>query len=714
MNIVSSRRRMLLLLSLPFISFTFTVAQDLDTFSISGLIVDQNGAVVPGATIQLTSLRTRAARTVNSDGEGRYRFVQIEPGTYKLSVSVSGFAPQEMERIAGISGQSLALDVTMLPAAVTANTIVIGSHNVPLIDTKRTVIGATLTTRETENLPLATRSPFDLVFTLPGVTEEPLSTRDLAEDRNASHNSTPEEAGTFSLNGAPAYSNNLTIDGLDNNDDRAARERFQPSIEALEEVQVITNQFSAEYGRASGGRVNLRTRSGSNEFHGRAFYLFRDESLDANTFRNNALGLSRLPLQQHDAGFTFSGPIARTQAVFFISFERNTVLDSTLIDTLVPTLQHPSFSLPAPTTSTSRRLELTNGSARATEVAPFVDRVSTPSQNTSLLARGDYKFTDMHNASFVFQSGRFINLRQLGGENRLAEGLQGKRRNSDAFSVADNYVISANAVNQLRFQVSRLAPGLAAAGNGPVVLITLNDPLPNEDLARRSGTLVAGSSTSGGSERREDRFQSQNIFTYVRADHTLKFGVDVHRVVSEYIDLADTTGTFNFASAGDFLASLPARFRQTFQTTSTQRNTYAGFFWQHEWQLLPQLLMSYGLRYERESILPDRNNFGPRLSFAYDPLNSGRLVLRFGGGIFYNRALLRTIDDFTLGRQQLFFDTNSLRDPATGKLMSADQRRAFIASNLRFPETLKADSQLVSEFGLHNSQFTRRLDSTLR
>src|SRR6185436_8595370 len=124
--------------------------------------------------------------------------------------------------------------------------------------------------------------------------------------------------------------------GLDNNDDRAARERFQPSLEAVAEVQVITNQFSAEYGRASGGRVNLRTRSGSREFHGGAVYYFRDEALNANSFRNNSLGLSRLPLQEHVVGFTLGGPLrlARAswtkQSVFFASYEVSKVLDSAL------------------------------------------------------------------------------------------------------------------------------------------------------------------------------------------------------------------------------------------------------------------------------------------------------------------------------------------------------------------------------------------------
>ena len=224
--------------------------------------------------------------------------------------------------------------------------VVVTAADVPVVDTKRTVTGATLTSRETESLPIATRSVLDLIFTLPGVTEEPLSTRDLAEDRNTNHANTPEEAGTFSLAGAPAYSNNLTIDGLDNNDDRAARERFQPSLEAVAEVQVITNQFSAEYGRASGGRVNLRTRSGSQQFHGRGFYFFRDEALNANTFRNNSLGVPRLPLagtrRWIHAWWTTAFV---TRRVFFVSYELNKVLDSALIDTLVPLQQNAMFSL---------------------------------------------------------------------------------------------------------------------------------------------------------------------------------------------------------------------------------------------------------------------------------------------------------------------------------------------------------------------------------
>ena len=685
-------------------SFQHANAQDLDTVVIFGRVVDQNSAVIPGAEVCATLIKHNQTRTVMSDREGRYRLVQLEPGTYQLRVSFAGFGAQHMTGITTVSGQSLELNVMLIPSSIAVEPVVVTTADVPIVDTKRTVTGATLTTREVESLPIASRSVLDLIFTLPGVTEEPLSTRDLAEDRNVIHANTPEEAGTFSLAGAPAYSNNLTIDGLDNNDDRAARERFQPSLEAVAEVQVITNQFSAEYGRASGGRVNLRTRSGSKQFHGRGFYHFRDEALNANSFRNNSLGVPRLPLQDHVGGFTLGGPIAG-ETVFFVSYEQQRTLDSALIDTVVPVRQNRGFSLPAPTDFSRSRLEDAEAPALAAEVAPFVSSVSTPLKNTSITARVDQQFGPMHNASIVYQQGRLINLRQFGGGNRLADALQGRRRNSDALSFSDTLVLSERAVNQLRFQYSRLAPAFeASGGDSPVVLISV----------KGTGTLVAGSSTAGGSDRREERIQVQDLLSLVDGSHSLKLGVDAHRVRSTFIDLTDLSGTFNFASAGDFLAGIPNRFRQNFQSSSTQKNFYAGVFLQHDWQIVPQLLLSYGLRYELETILRDRNNVGPRFSLAYSPLDSGKLALRFGGGIFYNRALLRTIDDFTLGQQQLFFDTNQLRDPLTGKLLTSEQRRAFIAANLQFPQVLTIDSPTVKKFAVSNTNFSRRLDPALR
>ncbi|HYT48873.1 MAG TPA: carboxypeptidase regulatory-like domain-containing protein [Pyrinomonadaceae bacterium] len=701
-----------------------SLAQDLDNITISGKVTDQNGAVIPGATVTATLVATKVERTVVADGDGNYKLIQLQPGVYNIKASFTGFAEEEKTNLTTIAAQNVQLDFILKPAGVTAEAVVVSAAEPTQVDTSRTVVGGTVTTREIEALPVASHSPLDLIFTLGGVNEEPLSTRDLADDPNA--RTTTEEAGNFSLSGGTAYSNNITIDGLDNNDDRSAHERFTPSIEAIEEVQIIRNQFAAEYGRASGGRINLRTRAGSNKLRGRAFYFFRDESLDANTWKNNTLGVKRLPLQEHDPGFTLSGPVnipkiynGRNRTFFFTAYEYDTFLDSTLIDALVPVDQNPTFPLPAPTNVWQKRDE--NPSAPALRavngIAPFVQPVNTPQRNHIFTARVDHKFTDLHNGSFLFQLGRLNNLRQFGGGDRLAEALVGRTRNTDAISYSDSYVISAKAVAQTRFQFSRLTPAVEAAGGAtrPVVLISIAD-----SAALNSGTLIAGTSTTGATDRREKRIQFQEIFAYEKASHSLKFGGDIQRIKSTFIDLSDATGTWNFDSAGDFLANIPSRYRQNFLTTSTQHNTYVGIFAQDEWRLKPNFMLSYGLRFEDETTVSDLNNFGPRVAFAYDPFKSGKTVIRAGAGIFYNRALLRTIDDFTTGAQQLFFDTDTLTDPLTGKVMSDAQRRAFIAANLKFPQTLTTDSPLVKQFAVGNTGTSsgggllRRLDPTLR
>lgn len=706
-----------------------TSAQDLDNVTITGRVSDQNGAVIPGTTIEAVLVRTGALRTTVTDDDGRYRIIQLEPGVYTLRASATGFATLEKKELSFIAGKNARLDFTLLPQGITTEPVVVTAADAPEVDTTRTVVGGTVTTHEVESLPSATRSPLDLIFTLPGVSEEALSTRDLAEDRNTSNANTPEEAGTFSLSGGPAYSNNITIDGLDNNDDRAARERFQPSVEAVEEVQIITNQFSAEYGRASGGRINIRTRGGSNKYHGRAFYFFRDDWFNANTFNNNRIGVSRLPFTEHDPGFTFSGPLTlpkffgplsyngRKRTFFFTAYEYDTILDSALINTFVPAQHNSVFPLPAPTSPGNSRREAIppNSLSSQTDIAPFIQGLSTPQRSHIFTTRVDHKFNDLHNGSFVLQLGRLTNLRRFGGGDRLAEALQATTRGTDAISYSDNFVLSAKAVNQARVQFSRLTPAVEARSSGsPVVLIDYDYPaLFKGDTSAQTGTLIAGSSTSNSTDRRESRIQFQDIFAYVSGAHSLKFGGDVQRIKSTFIDLSDASGTFNFDSAGDFLAGVPKRFRQNFQTSSTQRNTYLGFFAHDELRLKSNLMVSFGLRWEAETILPDHNNFGPRFAAAYDPFKSGKTVIRLGAGIFYNRALLRTIDDFTLGAQQKFFDTNALFDP-TGQSSTADFQRKFIKDFIHFPNVLTADSALVQQFGVLNTGFSRRLDPTLR
>src|SRR5258706_16345528 len=161
-------------------------------------------------------------------------------------------------------------------------------------------------------------------------------------------------------------------------------------------------------------------------------------------------------------------------------------------------------------------------------------------------------------------------------------------------------------------------------------------------------------------------------------------GGDAQSIGFSFVDLSDASGTWDFDSAGDFLANSPSRFRQNFLTTSTQHNTYAGVFAQDEWRIKPNLMLSYGIRYENETIVHDKNNFGPRVAFSYDPFKSGKTVIRGGAGVFFNPVLLPPLDDFTLGAPELFFATDALGASGTPKLLWETQRPAFIPPKPHF------------------------------
>src|SRR5580765_4917864 len=227
---------------LLFVFALITAAQDLDDVTITGKITDSNGLAVVGASVSATSVETGESRTVITDGEGQYKIVKLKPGTYKIKAAQKGFGTLETPAIITISAQNLQKDFKLVPAGVTAEqTITVTEDDAPIVDTTRTIVGGTITEKEIQEIPNNTRNALDLVLTLGGTSEEQLSTNDLAEDRGQNPAHPPLEQGNFSISGGTAYSNNITVDGFDNNDDRSSRDRFQPSLEAIAEVQVIAN-----------------------------------------------------------------------------------------------------------------------------------------------------------------------------------------------------------------------------------------------------------------------------------------------------------------------------------------------------------------------------------------------------------------------------------------------------------------------------------------
>ncbi len=720
---------------------TSTLSQDLDDVIISGKITDSNGAIVVGATVTATFEATGVSRTVITGADGRFRIIELQPGVYSLKAVADGFAASTKTDLETYGGRSVQLNFELSPAGVTAEqTVSISGDDAPLVDTTRTVVGSTISQQEIEEIPNSSRDALDLVLTLGGVTEEPLSTRDLSVDKGGRDESaprdSPEEVGVFALSGGAAYSNNITIDGFDNNDDRIASFRFQPSVESIREVQVITNQFSAEYGRASGGRVNILTKLGGRKFSGRGYYYFRDDALNANSWSNNRRGVERPKFQQNIPGVTLGGPIPfgyfKNRTYFYGGYEYDHIADSTVTDTWVPIIQNPLFPLPTPT-SGDIITDWPDDPDLATELGRFVQPSNTPRRRHKLTGRIDHNFSDGNYFTFSYQFGKTIDKRQFNGGNRLAEALVGKLRSTHAVNFTHNYVISSSAVNQFKLQYSTLKPQLVADGQfvDPVVLISFREPDRNFNT-----TLVAGSSTLGSSDRKENRWQFQDTYNQVIGRNTLRLGFDVQRVDSTYIDLSDASGTFNFASplatttvsqclidpndpdrgrirsgAASYARGCVQRYRHNFFTDSEIVNNYLGIFVQDEWRIRSNVSLNLGLRWERESVVKDNNNFGPRFAVAWSPFKDDKGVIRFGAGIFYNRVLLRTIDDYQRGQNEIIFDTNRVSS-------SNNQRDVYLqALSDGFPGVVTPDSPLIQQYiadGLNNNSFFRSLDQTLK
>ncbi|MCI0660228.1 MAG: carboxypeptidase regulatory-like domain-containing protein, partial [Acidobacteria bacterium] len=381
--------------SVLFVYFTLSISlfhpiirlpDDLDHAAFEGIVIDVYKNPIEGVSLTARHAITGAERSGISGEDGHYRLSMLTPGVYHLRVEARGFQTLRYEGIDAPAGTTVRRNIQLTPAVLEEQITIDASTDAPFVDTLRTALGGTLTRRQIDKLPVETRDPHDLIYTLTGSATPALSERELAEgDRENGFRRTPEEAGIFSLNGGTPFSNNLTIEALDNNDDRAARERISPAIHTVEEVQVITNQFSAEYGRASGGRVNLRLRSGTDRYRGMAFYNFRDESLNSNSFFRNADSARnrRLPFQNHNFGASVGGPIRRDRLFFFGAYEHDYIYDRTEIAALVPIATNPAFPLPAPNganlgnSSLDRtgKTVLVNGGA---EVGLYDQEVTTP------------------------------------------------------------------------------------------------------------------------------------------------------------------------------------------------------------------------------------------------------------------------------------------------------------------------------------------------
>src|SRR6476620_3089653 len=284
-----------------------------DNASVVGTVRDQSGAVVPDAKVTLTNTATGVSLTRTTTGDGTYEFVTVKGGIYLVSAEKPGFSIALMDNVEVQVAARMRVDLSLAVGQLTEKVVVTGSS--PLIETDSSQRSQVITGDQMRELALNGREYSALALLSTGVRQSAL---------NKSTNGTPRE-GAFNVNGLRSTFNNFLIDGVDNNAYGTSNQGFsnqvmQPPPDAVSEFRVVTNNQSAEYGRAAGATVNVAYRSGTNQIRGDAWEFFRDTALNAETYFKPADG-SKPTLRRNQYGGTIGGPIVQNKAFFFGDFE---------------------------------------------------------------------------------------------------------------------------------------------------------------------------------------------------------------------------------------------------------------------------------------------------------------------------------------------------------------------------------------------------------
>src|SRR3954463_16434919 len=280
---------------------------------ITGRVVDQQGAAVPGVTVTAKSPSTGFTRTETSDAEGLYRLNALPVGIYEVTAELQGFSTVSKKDIEINVGQTQAVDFAMKVAALAETVNVTGAT--PLIQTTSSSVGAVVDIKRIESLPLNGRQFANLAATIPGV--------------GLGFHSDPTKSTQYApqINGGAGRNINYQIDGGDNNDDTVGGLLQQFPLEAIQEFHFETQRFKAEYGRANGGVMNVVTKSGTNQYQGSAFELFRDDSMNAVTETERLAAASgseprKGDYQRNQFGGSVGGPLMLDRVHFFLAIER--------------------------------------------------------------------------------------------------------------------------------------------------------------------------------------------------------------------------------------------------------------------------------------------------------------------------------------------------------------------------------------------------------
>jgi hypothetical protein len=588
--------------------------QAMTSATLGGRVEDANGATLPGATVTAAAVDTGRRLSAVSDGEGRFRFPYVPVGAYLLKAEKAGFATLAV-RLTVTVGQALDLPLRLSPAGV-AESVVVTATETPAVETARTQVAETIVTGEIGRLPLNGRNYLDLAALAPGVSR----TNPVANQRFPETSAVP---GTgLSITGQRFINNGFIVDGLSSNDDAADLAGSFYSQEVIREFEVITSGGIAEFGRASGGFVNIVTRSGTNDFGGRAYGFLRNQRLDA----RGPLSPAKDPLTQAQYGASFGGPVRRDRTFFFSNFEQ-TRLNNAVVITVTP----------ENAAAVNARLDQTGyaGPRLSTGVVP------TGFDTTNFLFRLDHQVgrASQLAARYNLYDMRSLNARNVGGLNAVSRGTALSNLDQTA---AANFVttLGPRALNEARFQHTRSRLGAPVNDeSGPAVNI--------------SGVANFGTATFSPTGRDLDTYELLDNVTVQRGSHSLKSGAGFLLDRVEITFPGALQGVYTFQSLADFRAGRYATFQQAFgEAGQFQSNPNVGLFAQDEWKPRKDLTVNLGLRYDAQ-LLPspvetDANNFAPRLGVAYSPDFLGRdrrTVVRASYGVYFDRLPLRAVSN---------------------------------------------------------------------
>ena len=576
--------------------------------ALEGTVRDSSGAAISGAAIVVRNISTNQVRDTETNEEGTFHAEALAVGSYEVRVDQAGFAPYRQAEIDLTLGQTMRLDIVLVPASSTEKITVNAQPDI--VDTTQTSVVSSVDGERIEELPVRSRNSLDFVLLAPGVLTAPPAP--------PVSGATPLGGSGFTFGGLRARSNTISIDGLDDNDEYSGSSRTELSPEIVQEFQVVNTGLSAESGGASGGSINVITRSGTNAIHGDAFIFAQDASLNARDPFEEEPG--KPSFRRFREGLSLGGPVVKDRTFYYVAVEQehNRGQNGSEIDPAVASIIN-SFLATGAFPGLATRQITTNFfpiSRAETEAAGKLDHQLT--KNTSLMLR--YAFTNNREAGDAFNSSGLVDVSARGSSFIADNALSG--------SLTTLY--GSDAVGDLRFQ----------AATRHAVLRPTESLGPEINIA---GIVDFGRPYAGLSDRRENHYQAGYTYTRTAGKHIWKAGAVVNRVSLRASAADGFGGIYLFNTVQDFLAGQPGQFRQTFGNPAVDLPvTSFGGFVQDHYSLASRVSVDFGVRYDFERLPGEfgqaTHNFSPRIGLAWTP--SPRWVLRAGYGIFFDRYVL--------------------------------------------------------------------------